>query len=90
MIQKLGYNVIVQTYTQQQEIEVTARCNGWSARNIGTDTAKVNGITLTTGQSVTIGGNLGEIYEGRIQVSFLTALNPLLEIVQKYYLNEPR
>lgn len=91
----LEFNVIQQEYTNQTEVEVTNLCNGFTARNIGDDTARVNGITLlprlvpgTSGESVEISGNQGEIYRGRIQISFAgVGVAPRIEIVQKFYLS---
>lgn len=91
------YNVIVQTYTNETEVEVTRGCNAFSARNIGTDICFVNGIILQpapgvglSGESVTIEGNEDEVYKGRIQVRFAggALLIPNVEIVQKFFINE--
>jgi len=96
-IPSIGYNVIVQTFTAQTEVEVTKFCNGVSIRNIGTVTAFINGIQLLpalvvggSGESVQFGGNLGEIYKGRLQLQFAAGAGANVEIVQKYYLYEPR
>lgn len=90
----LEYNVIQQTYTSQQDVEVSKYCNGFVARNIGNDTVFINGIQLLpavapglSGETFSIGGNVGEIYRGRIQIVFAGAgLTPLVEIVQKFYI----
>jgi len=92
----LEFNVIVQEYTQQTEVEVPELCNGFTARNIGDDTARVNGIQLlpplvpgTSGESVQIAGNYGENYSGRIQLQFAgVGVNPRVEIIQKFYINK--
>lgn len=96
-IPSISYNVIVQTYTAQTEVEVTRLCNGVSIRNIGTVTAFINGIRLLpalvvggSGESVQFGGNLGELYKGRLQLRFAAGAGANVEIVQKYYLDEPR
>lgn len=91
----LQFNVIQQEYTEQTEVEVTNLCNGFTARNIGDDTVRVNGIALlprlvpgTSGESVEITGNEGEIYRGRIQLTFAgVGVAPRVEIIQKFYLN---
>lgn len=91
-----NYNVIVTTYTRQQDIEVNAKCNGWTARNLGDDNVRVNGILLlppiaagTSGESVSVGGNDGEIYTGRLQVVFAgVGVNPLVEVTQKYFVDD--
>ncbi len=96
-IPSIGYNVIVQTFTGQTEVEVTPSCNGVSIRNIGAVTAFINGIQLlpalvpgASGESVQFGGNLGELYKGRLQLQFNAGAGALVEIIQKYYLYESR
>lgn len=57
--------------------------------NTGLDTVTVNGMLLfpgpagSLGDSITIGGNEGEIYVGNIVVAFATLAGPSLQIVQK-------
>jgi len=96
-IPSISYNVIVQTYTEQKEVEVSPLCNGVTIRNIGDQICLINGIRLLpalvvggSGESVAFGGNLGEIYKGRLQLQFIApaGVNPLVEITQKYYLYE--
>jgi hypothetical protein len=90
------FNVLIQTYTRQQDIEVNDRCNGWTARNIGDDTVTINGIALLpriapglSGESVSVGGNETEIYTGRLQVSFAgVGANPLVEVTQKFFVDK--
>jgi len=97
-IQSIAYNVIVQNFYSSDEVEVTGLCNGFTARNIGDTTAFINGVRLLpslvagqTGEVMQIGGNLGELYKGRIQLSFLGAgVAPNIEITQKFYINDPR
>jgi hypothetical protein len=97
-IPSIGYNVIVQTFTTQTEVEVTPSCNGVSIRNIGDTVCMINGIRLLptlvaggSGESTQFGGNLGELYKGRLQLQFIGAgVAPLVEIIQKYYLYESR
>lgn len=90
------YNALPQYYTNTQYVTIVKGCNGWSARNVGDDVVRINGIPLlprlipgTSGEAMSIGGNLGEAYDGLIQIVFagLTA-NPMVEIIQKYYLEE--
>jgi len=96
---RLNYNVIVQTVTQETELETTNLCNAVSVRNIGDTPATINGIRLLpspgaglSGESVSWGGNFAEFYRGRLQVIFLApaGVNPLIEVTQKYYLYEQR
>jgi hypothetical protein len=71
-------------------------CNGYTATVIGSDAVLVNGQLLrpsltpltVTGDSVSVGGNRGEIYgKRRIRLQFLTAVAPQVQITQKYYTN---
>ena len=97
-INSIAYNVIVQNFYAADEVEVTPLCNGFSARNLGDTTAFVNGVRLLpslvagqTGEVMEIGGNLGELYKGRIQLMFTGAgIAPQIEIIQKFYINDPR
>ena len=89
-----AFNVIVQVYNNTQEVEVAPKCNGWTARNIGSTVCVVNGITLQpppgagqSGESIEISGNEGEIYQGRIQLRFNNVVGAAVEIIQKYYLS---
>ena len=98
-IPAISYNVLVQTFSTQDEIAVQSFCNGVSIRNIGDTPFTINGIRLNpslvagqNGESNTWGGNLGEIYRGRLSLVFLPpiGLNPLCEIIQKFYVDETR
>ena len=94
----LPYNVIVQIYSTETEVEVTRLCNAVTIRNVGDTIGYINGIVLLpspgaglSGESVSFGGNEGEIYQGRLSIIFgAPVLNPLLEVTQKYYLDEQR
>lgn len=95
----MPYNAITGTYTQDTEVEVQNFCNGYVARNTGDTIVFVNGVRLLpapgvglSGESISVGGNLGEIYKGRIQVRFNAPLGaaPTVEITQKFYLTEKR
>jgi hypothetical protein len=95
MNKPLKYNVIVQWISTQDEVEVTRLCNAVTIRNTGDTTLSVNGIVLLpspgaglSGESVAFGGNIGELYTGRIQIAFqgVIGVNPLAEITQKFYL----
>ena len=98
-IPAVAYNVLVQTYTAQEEIAVQDFCNGVSIRNLGDTPLTINGIRLNPslvagqiGEQTTWGGNLGEIYRGRLTLIFLAPIgvNPLCEIIQKFYVDETR
>lgn len=79
-------------YSQNGNVPIDGKCNGWTAINIGTTLVNVNQIPLNAGvpgtnngESFTIGGNADEVFEGRISVSFPSGAGVVL-IIQKYYL----
>ncbi len=68
-MKKLGYREFVTIVTAGQELSVEEYCNGYAAVNIGSDVVVINGMPLQpplgpglSGQSLSIGGNYGEIY----------------------------
>lgn len=89
----LKYNITVNEYTSSQVIDIIENCNGITITNTGDATATVKGITLyagtpgsVLGDSVTIGGNHGEIFsDKRLQISFGAGTSPAVTIIQKYY-----
>jgi hypothetical protein len=89
----LKYNISVLTYARGQSIIVNKKCNGYQFTNLGGAPCSVNGMIVfpsTTpgtvlGDSRSVGGNEGEIYVGNIEIKFLAGPNPLIEIVQKFY-----
>jgi hypothetical protein len=92
---KLEFNIIQQNVVTQAEIEVHKGCNAVTVRNIGDDIILFNGIPLQpppgvglSGESVSFEGNIGEVYRGRIQISFAgVGINPNCEITQKFYIS---
>jgi hypothetical protein len=90
----IQYNVSGQGYYSDQYIKPDPLCNGWTAINRGDGLAYINGIPLspspvpgTAGESITIGGNLGEIWGGDLQLSFdKTATVFNVVVIQKFYL----
>jgi hypothetical protein len=85
------WNESTQQYTQAQSVPVDQWCNGWVAKNAGTTILIVNGDPLVPGESKHFDGNLGEIYEGRIDLQFKIQTPPPVTIVnlailtQKFY-----
>lgn len=87
------YNFVIETVTDKRSIIVDERCNGFTCINQGDDTAIVNGVMLhpgsptANGESWAIGGNLGEIFRGRIDIKFEgVGTAPQLLVIQKIYL----
>lgn len=96
MFEKILYfNTISKTVRNNGTVMVEKFCNSWEAINIGADVVIVNGVPLNPpaagevlGDSTTDGGWKGEIYMGRIDVAFQTAVNPQVIIKQKIYLTD--
>jgi hypothetical protein len=87
----LSYNFSSAQYTAPQKLPLDELCNGINVMNIGSSVAYVNGIPLsppvtgqTVGDSYTIGGNLGEIIFGRVDISFEGGTGAVV-VVQKFY-----
>jgi hypothetical protein len=85
----LQYNISVQVYNGTEDIPTMDFCNGFTVRNIGTSNLVVNGDQLAPNESKAIGGNRGEIFVGRIYITFNGAGNNLALITQKFYMNVP-
>ena len=82
-----------QTYGPNQIISRVQNCNGFTVTNIGTTIIRVNGRILypgvpgtSIGDSVSIGGNRGEIYTGNINIQFEAGVTPLALVEQKFYI----
>lgn len=94
-METLFYSAQGQQYSEAQDVAVPLNCNGMTIINRGDGMAFVNGIPLSAnptpgnaGESIAIGGNVGEIYAGRCNISFAPGqAAPLLVIVFKYYVN---
>jgi hypothetical protein len=87
----LPYNTTTQEYTQMRSVVVDKLCNGVTVINKGTTLALWNGLPLDPGESMTVGGNEGEVFVGRIDLSFqipvpapVTIVNSAW-VIQKFY-----
>jgi hypothetical protein len=90
-----NWNEVTNIYTTSGKITVQRGCNGYTATNIGDTPVRINGKVLfpsatpltVLGDSISLGGNRGEIYKGQIIVMFATPLGalPQVEIIQKFY-----
>lgn len=79
-------------YTQGGFVTRQENCNGFIAINTGDAIVFVNDRILypgvpgtSNGDSVTVGGNFGEIYTGNIKISFGAGANPQVTVEQKFY-----
>lgn len=85
------YNFLTSVYTTSQKVVVHETCNGFTAVNQGVTDAIVNGIELkagtatSSGESISLGGDVGEIFKGRIDIYFPATTGRVL-IIQKIYL----
>lgn len=83
-----------QVYTPGQVVQRIKNCNGFTAVNTGDDLVTVNGFPLypgtpgtNIGDSVSFGGNAGELYYGTIDIVFAqVGATPQVTISQKYYI----
>jgi hypothetical protein len=83
-----------QPFTKPGNYQPVPNCNGFFVVNTGDAIATVNGHILypgtpgtINGDSVTFGGNIGEILTGSISVFFGAGANPKIVIDQKFYNN---
>lgn len=83
-----------QLYNQSGFAKRAVNCNGFIAVNTGDDIVRINDQVLypgvpgiTIGDSVTYGGNFGELFIGQIKISFDgVGANPQVAINQKIYI----
>ncbi len=92
------FNITVNNYDQfnQGSIIVEKNCNAVLITNLGDTIATVNGAMLfpsptpltDAGDSLTLGGNLGDIFVGQITLAFVQPINaaPRVQIIQQYYI----
>lgn len=85
MIKALRFNFSTQVYTSTIEIDVDEWCNSISVKNNGASTLIFQGDILGPGEFKTIGGNYGEVLEGRIDIRFTGAGANLAAVTQKFY-----
>lgn len=93
-VQDTLYNFNGQEYTSNGLVDLDMCCNGLNIINTGTTVCTVNGIPLnppavgeTIGDSYSIGGNRGEVLNGRVQIMFAGGTGKAI-VVQKFYLNQ--
>jgi hypothetical protein len=91
--QFLTYRIVTQSYSQQGYVPVERWVNGISLKNAGTGFVVVMGDPMQPGETKSIGGNKGEVYdEKHLDIQFTNpnaVLNPvnLLIVTQKFYVN---
>lgn len=88
----LRFNTSIQQYQGPQQVVVAEYLNAISVKNEGTTLVKFQGDTLQPGESKSIGGNYCEVYDARVDISFITqtpappVITNLAVITQKFYL----
>lgn len=88
------YDHSVRQVTQPGTVQLTKNVNAWAVHNTGNTIVLVNDDPLMPGDSKSIGGNLGEIFMGRIYITFQIpspAPSPIINmatVTQKYYTKE--
>lgn len=91
----IKYNTTgAQPYNIATMIKPVENCNGFTVVNTGDDIAFVNDhilypgtIGTFVGDSMTFGGNIGEIYMGSIRIRFQgTGTTPEVTVDQKQYI----
>lgn len=94
-MQTYPYNFIINSCKNRTAIIPDENCNGFTVINKGLVDCEINGINLkpaspgASGESISFGGNLGEIYRGRIDVSFPNGIvNADVLVIQKVYLQK--
>ena len=92
----LKYNFSTTLETISGFKEVVDKCNGFTVTNTGDTIVLVNDTILYPGtpgtflgDSISFGGNRGEIYVGKIKVSFVQPVGviPQLQLTQKFYVD---
>jgi hypothetical protein len=85
------YNTTTQNYTVQRMVVVEKLCNGVTVINKGSTIVMWNGLPLNPGESMTVGGNEGEVFVGRVDITFaipvpapMTIINSAW-VIQKFY-----
>jgi len=85
------YNMSQQEYSAPRSVNIDKLCNGVTVLNAGTVYVTWNGIPIAPGASMTVGGNEGEIFVGRVDIGFFTqtpAPGTIVKsawVIQKFY-----
>ena len=87
----LKYNIITNIFDRVGSLNTDPLCNGFVIKNEGNTLVRVMGETILPNASKSVGGNYGEVYEGKVDLFFslptpapLTPVN-LCIITQKVY-----
>jgi hypothetical protein len=90
----LLFNITMQEYTEQRNVVVDKLCNGVTVINKGNTIAMWNQLPLLPDESMTVGGNEGEVFVGRVDITFaLPTPAPASPqnsawVIQKFYVDK--
>lgn len=84
----LKYTVATSVVTVSGFYDQDPLCNGLAFKNNGTSVAVVKGAAVQPGESFQLGGNRGEVFTGRVDISFVAGGANALLVVEKYYLSD--
>ena len=84
-------------YAKSQNLNLDSLCNGFTVKNLGNIICLVDDEALQPGDFKAFGGNRGDVFTGRHQITFTTAgmavippvQAPLAWITQKFYVPAP-
>lgn len=89
----LYFNNLSKTIRANTSVIVDPYCNSYTVINLGLTLALANGVPLNAGvpgtnngESVSFGGNYGEIFKGRIDINFPVGNTGEVLVIQKIYL----
>jgi len=92
MEKMLFYNFLYTEYSINAGVVIDPLCNAYTAINVGSTVAYINGVPLNpgtpgvnNGESISQGGNRLEILKGRIDISFASGAGKVI-VIQKIYL----
>ena len=87
----LFYNLVPSIYNTNTKVEVDRYCNSFTVVNTGTTNMTVNGVPLAPpvapallGEAAQFSGNKGELFIGRIDLSFTGGAGACV-VTQKIY-----
>ena len=91
--QPIYYSKVISTFLTNGSLIIQPHCNAITIVNVGLTVALVDtaiplnpGVPgVNNGESISFGGNLGEVFKGRIDISFPVA-NGKVIVIQKVYL----
>jgi len=86
-----------QAYSQPQNINISELCNGITVKNLGNTLVLLDDEVLQPGDFKAFGGNRGEVFTGRHNITFTTngmavppaVPAPLAWVTQKFYTTPP-